>query len=214
MKQKQYDFKTAYIDLLLNMFTTIVCIVMVMSFMIAVNKKVTEEGQRREAHMVVTVSWPQEADCDVDIWGRAPNNEVIYFQRRESALMFLDRDDLGWTNDKFVTSDGLVEFVSENKEYMTIRGKIPGEYVFGVHLYGCRHGATQYSQLSQTENLEVTGELFRINPQFIRIEQKKVTLPRVWDKAMIFRFVLDAEGNIEQMIDDPLDIVAVEKGVR
>lgn len=211
MKLKQYDFKTAYIDLLLNMFTTIVCIVMVMSFMIAVKKTVSEEGQRREAHMIVTVSWPKETDCDVDIWGQSPSGELVYFQRRESDLMFLDRDDLGWTNDKLITAAGEESFVAENKEYMTIRGKIPGEYVFAVHLYGCRLGGTQYSQLASKVDLPIVAELFRINPQFIRISEKKLTIENIWDRKMIFRFTIDKNGAILNMSDDELDIVKVDK---
>jgi len=97
-------------------------------------KKVTEA----KAEYMIVVEWPHERDDDVDTYVEDPNGKLVFFRRREDGLMHLDRDDVGWRNDRIQLPDGTFAEVKLNREVVSLRGIIPGEYVVNVHMYSMR----------------------------------------------------------------------------
>lgn len=86
------------------------------------------------AEFLITVSWDKNSNDDVDTWIEDPEGHFVWFQRREDGLMFLDRDDTGHANDTIDTKFGPVT-IKDNREIVTLRGTVPGEYVLNLHMY-------------------------------------------------------------------------------
>ena len=108
------------------------------------------------------------------------------FNRREQGLMHLDRDDTGLSFDTISTSFGLVEY-KENREMVTIRGYVPGEYVVNVHMYTKR----------EDKETPVTIILEKINPYKV-VTGRNVVLKLRGDEKTAFRFTVDDEGKVIQ----------------
>ena len=124
------------------------------------------------------------------------------FMRREQGLMHLDRDDLGKSNDIVQTPLGPIVH-PENKEIVTLRGYMPGEYIVNVHMY---------TRNSEELTTEVYVQLDKVNPVFKTVILKKVTLGDRGDEKTAFRFVLDKDGKVTEV--NYLPAVLTEKGAR
>jgi hypothetical protein len=114
----------------------------------------------------------------------------MYFRKREVGLMHLDRDDLGTLNDsQFVPGIGMVNY-PYNREITTIRGIMPGEYVFNVHLYRKRRKGDY--------PIPVTVLIEKLNPHVRLLYSTTVELKEFWEEKTIIRFVLDVDGEVTE----------------
>ena len=135
-----------------------------------------------KAEFIITVTWPSDQDCDVDTYVQDPNENLVFFKSRESGLMHLDRDDLGYKNDSI---NNQLQY-NENREVVTLRGISEGEYVVNVHMFNKR-------KVEQTT--PVTVRLEKINP-YKSIIINTVELQNTSDEKTAFRFSLDKNGNV------------------
>ena len=133
-----------------------------------INPSKNDNNVQSKADFMITVTWPDEIDNDVDTYVRDPQGNLVAFMRREEGLMHLDRDDLGNSNDTLTLTDGRVIKSEQNQEIVTIRGWIPGEWVVNIHFYAYRPGMASNSQATSSSEDEIripiTVELIRINP--------------------------------------------------
>lgn len=207
MKHKKFDFRTAYIDLLLNVLTGIIFLFILTTLLITKPTKTEEEGIKKNAQYIVDVTWDEKTDCDVDVWVKDPLNRVVSFQEKSNGLMYIERDDLGKRNDYYYDNEGnLLSAVDNNKEVWTLRGKLAGEYTVNVHLYSCLMNTIQ-RPLGSNVNIDVVIELIRVNPNIITIKTVKLTLEKVWDEKTAFNFTLDDSGNVTSITYDTRDLV-------
>ena len=109
-----------------------------------------------KAEFIITMTWPDEDENDIDLFTEDPNGNIAFFSSREIGVLSLDRDDLGLTNDMVRLKDGTILYVKQNREVMSVRGIIPGEFVVNILLY------------QRKDNLEreipVTIVIDKINP--------------------------------------------------
>jgi len=136
---------------------------------------------------IVTVTWDEKFDDDVDTYVEDPEGKLVFFQRREDGLMHLDRDDLGKRNDTVSTQFGTITY-KENREIVTLRGTNEGEYCVNVHLYRRNSNGT--------EPIEVTIQLDKLVPSYSPIVQKKVVLIANGDEKTAFRFTVNTKGEV------------------
>ena len=149
--KRNYHTNLAFLDLLFN---TLLCFAALFSLaFILINPSKKNKTVDAKAEFIITVIWPSDMDDDVDTYVEDPEGNLIAFNRREQGLMHLDRDDTGLSFDTISTSFGLVEY-KENREMVTIRGYVPGEYVVNVHMYTKR----------EDKETPVTIILEKINP--------------------------------------------------
>ena len=186
-KPRSYHSNTAFLDILFNTLVGFVLLFIIAFLLISPVKKKKEIEQKAE--YVITVTWPGEFGDDVDSWLEDPTGKIMYFRKKEVGLMHMDRDDLGKLNDQqFVPGIGVVNY-PYNREITTIRGIMPGEYVFNVHLY-------------RKENIDnpipVTVILEKLNPHVKLLYSKVVTLSHFWEEKTIIRFVLDVDGEVTE----------------
>ena len=168
-------------------------------------KAITEAqtNLQKKAEFAITSEWNKDLDCDVDLWVRDPLDNIVSFQSRENGLMNLERDDLGHTNDSVTLGDGKVIKNPENKEYVFIRGIVPGEYTVNIHLYNCMPDMfvnTGESKIKKGTPLinpfEVIVKLDKMNPQLKSITQEKIILSSYFQEKTAFEFSLDMLGNV------------------
>lgn len=193
--KRDYHSHLSFLDLLFN---TLLCFaaLFLLSFLL-INPSKTENNVKSKADFLITVTWADEKDDDVDVYVQDPQGNLVAFMRREEGLMHLDRDDLGKRNDIIQTPLGPVEYL-ENKEIVTLRGYVSGEYIVNVHMY---------RRNSKEPNTEVYVQLDKINPIFKIITVKKVVLKDSGDEQTAFRFVLDKDGEVKEINQLPISLI-------
>lgn len=185
--KRNYHTDMAFLDLLFN---TLLCFAALFSLaFVMINPSKKNKTVDAKAEFLITVTWPSDIDDDVDTYVEDPNGNLVAFNRREQGLMHLDRDDVGFSSDRLQTPFGIVEY-KENREMVSLRGIVPGEYVVNVHMYTKRS--------SPEKETPVTILLEKINPYGL-VTGNKVILKQQGDEKTAFRFVLDGEGKVIQV---------------
>lgn len=190
--KEKYGAGIAMTDLATNLLGVFICLFMLAFLMMS--KKIEDKNNRVEskAEFLITVTWNKDSNNDVDTYVEDPLGNLVFFRAREKGLMHLDRDDIGTTNDAITMGDGKTVTVRENREIVTIRGIIPGEYVVNVHMY---------SERDKSEKTPVTVKLEKINPLLKTITIKETELGKVGDEKTCFRFTLDNVGDVTSVND-------------
>lgn len=202
---RRYSSDLSFVDLAFNLLICFVCLFSI-TFMLMSKKIEKDKKINTKAEFIITVIWDKNSNCDVDTYVEDPMGNLVSFGRREQGLMHLDRDDLGKRNDRVILQDGRLIEISENREIVTIRGIIPGEYVVNVHMYR-RPSQQDYNPDTDGEILDepnptpVTIRLDKLNPRVKLIAQKEVTLENNGDEKTAFRFTLDKDGDVTSTTD-------------
>lgn len=196
MKNRKFDFRTAYIDLLINLLTGIVVLFILTTLLIAPITK-NSEGIKKNADYVLTLEWPNDLDCDVDFWIRDPLNNVVSYRFPEAGLMYFERDDMGKRRSVYELDGKEIVIDPDNKEFVTLRGTFPGEYVVNIHLYSCISEKSKLSlQAGYKLEVPVIVEIVKINPSYNVVKHIEMKMDTVWQEKTVIRFVMDNKKNI------------------
>ena len=131
-------------------------------------------------NVIVEVRWPDQLDSDVDLWVQAPGDIPVGYSNKGGAIFNLLRDDLGRRADA----------TEMNYEVSYSRGIPPGEYVVNVHLY---RNAAGVSPIPVTVVASVKSSQTESARQLL---STKVALTREGQELTVFRFKLDAAGQL------------------
>jgi hypothetical protein len=153
-----------------------------MSKKVEKNKKVDAK-----AEFILTMEWADGSDDDVDMYLEDPAGNLSFFRAREVGLMHLDRDDLGSKNDRIKLADGTMYEVKENRETLTIRGIIPGEYTLNAHMY---------LRKDPGEKTIIKVKMVKVNPTVKVVMIKEIELDKSGSEVTAFRFVLNKHGDV------------------
>ncbi len=149
-----------------------------------------------EAEYVITVTWPDNSPDDIDTWIQDPQGNVTWFRSRSTGMVHLDRDDRGMLNDT-QTIDGLEVSNPLNQEVVSIRGKLPGEYVVNVHYYD-----------SETDlPVPVSVKVARVNPVYTVAYYGTSTLAAKGDEQTAVRFTIAGDGSVGEVSQLPRKLV-------
>jgi len=206
MKNKKFDFRTAYIDLLINLLTGTVVLFILTTLLIA---PVTQqnEGIKKNADYVITLEWPNELDCDVDLWVRDPQNNIVSYRFLEAGLMYFERDDMGKRRSIYEIDGKEVVIDPDNKEFVTLRGTFPGEYIVNLHVYSCLDSEKNLGlQAGALMEIPVIIEIVRINPSYIVVKHIEMKMESVWQEKTAIRFVMDNKKNILRFKNDYVSV--------
>ena len=169
--KRNYHTNMAFLDLLFN---TLLCFAALFCLaFILINPSKKNKTVEAKADFMITIILPADMDDDVDTYVEDPEGNLVAFNRREQGLMHLDRDDVGFSSDRIQTSFGVVEY-KENREIVSLRGIVPGEYVVNVHMYTKR----------EDKETPVTILLEKINP-FKLVTARNVVLVQQGDEKVI-----------------------------
>lgn len=183
--RREYGGHLAFLDILFNTLLLFVGLFAMAIAMMNINRQTKTVDSTAE--FIITVTWDKELDCDVDTYVENPEGALVMYQRTEEGLMHLDRDDTGTQSDTIHTKWGVIEF-DDNREIVSLRSTVPGEYVVNVHAFSLH-------RLKKGESVEVTIRLDKINPYSVAMI-KKVKLTNTGDEETAFRFTVNKKGEV------------------
>lgn len=183
LRPRRTDEIDPFSDLLFN--TLLIFVMLFTVALLAMNPKAKTGVIDAKAEFIVTVTWPDMNPNDIDTWIEDPGGNRVWFRQREGAMMHLDRDDRGLSNDSIVVN-GQQVVNPLNQEVVTIRGFAPGEYVVNVFYYDSKDG----------QPVPVNVSVVKVNPRAEVVFYGTVNLPRKGDEATAVRFSVDRDGRV------------------
>lgn len=194
----------SFIDMLFN-----IIIVFVLLFFVTVmlmNPQSKKEDIESKADILITMTWPDLNPHDIDLWIKPPNGSAISYNHRENSYVFLDRDDLGISNN-FMIKDGEKIVLAPRREVVSFRGKQSGRYVANVHFFLSKtpEGAGLIPGTYDGTPVPVVVELVQINPVYKILAKKEISLTKVKEERTAFSFIIRDEivADIEIDIEEP-----------
>jgi hypothetical protein len=150
---------------------------------------------------MVVIEWPSKFNDDIDLWVKSPDGKTVSFVKKEAGIMNLEKDDLGVANDSTVDEYGQRKVIYINREVITIRGILAGQYQVAAHVYSMRPKNGSNAEIPQV----IKFKLIKINPykehiileKFYNVRGQVITLANFWvDKNGKFVKYNTIENNI------------------
>ena len=164
-----------------------------MAFLL-IKPEAKREDFDRKAEFIVVMEWDKERQDDIDLYVQDPSNTIVHFRNARANFMHLDKDDLGKRNDTIMVN-GVEKIVKINREVVTIRGIVPGEYIVNVHYYSdySEHANVTRGPMSP---LEVKVTVYKVNP-YSEVWQGTKTFTRKGQEETFVRFTMDKNGGVK-----------------
>ncbi|MGH6903435.1 MAG: hypothetical protein ACREIR_11930, partial [Geminicoccaceae bacterium] len=131
-------------------------------------------------NVIVEVRWPDDIDCDVDLWVEAPGDIPVGYSNKGGVIFNLLRDDLG----KRADATGM------NYEVSYSRGIVAGEYTVNVHLYRNTAGVLPIPVTVVTSVKKSSKESAR------QVLASNIELVREGEELTVYRFRLSEDGDL------------------
>ena len=195
MNNEKYKSTIGFTDLLFNILVGFAFLFIIAFLLIKPEAK--KKDFDRNAEFVIVMEWDKEAKGDIDLYVEDPLGAKCSFRQTVANFMHLDKDDLGSANDTVVNADGTVSTVKINREVITIRGIIAGEYTINVHYYSERDYSRVENAMRKKKSKEVTVkiELHKVNPYTIMWIGEKTFHSKGQEETFV-RFRLDKDGTV------------------
>ena len=198
----RFKSSLGFIDLLFNILLGFAFLFIIAFLLIKPEAK--KKDFDRRAEFVIILEWDHDAPDDLDLYVQDPTNDKVSFRLPIANYMHLDKDDLGVRNDTIINADGTTSTVKINREVVTIRGIIAGEYIINAHYYSTRvYSGSQLEPDERTvdyrnkpqRDLTVKIELHKVTPYSVLWAGEKKFTHRGQEETFL-RFRLDTDGNI------------------
>ena len=216
MNNEKYKSTIGFTDLLFNILVGFAFLFIIAFILIKPEAK--KHDFERRAEFVVVLEWDHDQSDDIDLYVQDPTGGRVSFRNPIVNFMHLDKDDLGYVNDIVMNVDGTITKVNINREVVTIRGIIPGEYIINVHYYSTRQAESTLNSMQSerrgdteiisvdrhgvgTPNkkkkriLTVKIELHKVNPYEILWIGEKPYDRRGQEETFV-RFTIDSKGKV------------------
>ena len=184
--KKRYSSFDPFTDLLFNILLGFTFLFFITMLFI---NPITKLGNvNMKAEYIITVDWKDSLPDDIDLWVKDPNGEIVSYLKKDAGWLHLDRDDRGVVNDKIII-DGKEVIYPINREVVTLRGIIPGEYVVNLYLYDHK----------SNDPVEAKIIIEKVNPSLKLVFIGDVVLKNEDSELTITKFRLDSEGNFKSI---------------
>ena len=183
----QYKSTLAFTDLLFNIVLGF-AFMFIIAFLL-INPVEKDAQIEAKAEFMIIMEWDHQSAYDIDLWMMDPVGNIVGFPNMHAGLLHLDKDDLGQSNDSVILADGTKKIVYLNREVMTIRGIVPGEYIVNNHLYSIKGDQSK-------KPMEVTTRILKLNP-FGEVHTGIVILPVNGAEETVIRFTIDPTGFVK-----------------
>ena len=201
MNNEKYKSTIGFTDLLFNILVGFAFLFIIAFLLIKPEAK--KKDFDRNAEFVVVMEWDKEAKGDIDLYVEDPLNAKCSFRQTVANFMHLDKDDLGSINDTVINADGTVSTVKINREVITIRGIIAGEYIINAHYYSEREYSGMGNRIEmgtsarkkKSKEVTVKVELHKVNPYTIMWVGEKKFQGKGQEETFV-RFRLDKDGKV------------------
>ena len=203
MNNEKYKSTIGFTDLLFNILVGFAFLFIIAFLLIKPEAK--KEDFERKAEFVVVMEWDHDQPDDIDLYVQDPTNSTAHFRLPITNFMYLDKDDLGFANDIVKNVDGTITKVNINREVVTIRGIIPGEYIINAHYYSARKWTGQTLTTNVDNSYELgkgksTGKQLTVKIELYKVDPYKIwwigekTFTRRGQEETFVRFIIDPDG--------------------
>jgi len=203
VNNEKYKSTIGFTDLLFNILVGFAFLFIIAFLLIKPEAK--KEDFERKAEFVVVMEWDHDQPDDIDLYVQDPTNSTVHFRLPIANFMYLDKDDLGYANDIVKNVDGTITKVNINREVVTIRGIIPGEYIINAHYYSARKwtGQTLTTNIDNAVELgkgKSTGKKLTVKIELHKVDPYKIwwmgekTFTRRGQEETFVRFTIDPDG--------------------
>jgi hypothetical protein len=192
---KKYHSNLAFNDLLFNIMLGFV-VLFIIAFLL-INPPTKKDDVPMKAEWLIIVEWPEDLMDDVDVWVKAPNGDLVGFKNKETGLLHLDRDDLGMSSDMIRVAGELIPN-KINREIVTIRGIVPGEYYISIHMYSKKTEKTVPVSVSIMD-VNPYKEVYNITKE-MSFRGEQIAMPG---------FVIDKDGNLKSTFETTTSVVPI-----
>ena len=198
--KNKYKSTIGFTDMLFNILVGFAFLFIIAFLLIKPEAK--KQDFERKAEFVVVMEWDHDQPDDIDLYVQDPTKSKVHFRLPITNFMYLDKDDLGFANDIVKNVDGTITKVNINREVVTIRGIIPGEYIINAHYYSARKWTGQTLSTNIVGKGRPTGkkltvkiELHKVDPYKIRWIGEKTFTHRGQEETFV-RFTIDSDGKL------------------
>lgn len=180
---RKYSSNLAFVDFLFILLLAFIS--MFILALILINPITKKSEVERKAEFLITLEWSEKSDDDVDLWVEDPLGNIVSFTNTTAGLMYLDKDDLGTSNDTIYLPDGTEQIIYLNREVIALRGWVEGEYIINTHVYSKRG----------PNPIKVRIEMLRLNPYKILFKENFILRKR-GEEITVRRVTLDKDGHL------------------
>lgn len=182
LNKNKYKSTIGFTDLLFNLLVGFVYL-FIIAF-ILINPIQKKQDVPKKAEFMVVIEWPEKFNDDIDLWVKSPDGKTVSFVKKEAGIMNLEKDDLGVANDSTVDEYGQRKVIYINREVITIRGILAGQYQVAAHVYSMRPKNDALTDIPQV----IKFKLIKINPykeqiileKFYNMRGQVISLANFW----------------------------------
>ena len=186
---KKYNRFDPFTDLLFNILLAFTFLFFIIILFI---NPITKFGNiNMKAEYIITVDWKDSLPDDIDLWVKDPNGEIVSYLKKDAGWLHLDRDDQGIVNDKVII-DGKETIYPINREVVTLRGIIPGNYTVNLYMYD--------NKSLEPVNAKITIE--KVNPTLKLVFFDNVILKSKDTELTVVKFRLDSSVKFTHTLTD------------
>jgi hypothetical protein len=173
---------------------------MVVLLVVVPHVKQQQDGLKPKAEYLVTLTWGDHRNIDLDLWLKHEKCVVAYLSR-ECVDIGLDRDSRGYITNASINPDGSVASVSPNQEVIAIRSKLPGDYLTAVNYYDLGSDPAGIP-------VDCTVELIKLNPTVEVMKSVTMHFDAVHQTINAIAFHIDPDGAIQLLPTPALDLIS------
>nr|WP_210269038.1 hypothetical protein [Tardiphaga robiniae] len=164
--------------------------------LLAIKTKDDEGKVDPKLEFLITVSWPDKHPDDIDMFVQDPIGNIVWYRRRETGFMVLDRDDRGGLND-FIMVNGQKVLSPIRQEIVSLRGIVAGEYIVNIYHFAALTG----------QPVPVTVKVEKLNPKVQVVHYDTVNVDHGGAETTAVRFIMDKAGNVTEVNHDQTSLV-------
>ena len=180
---RKYSSNLAFVDFLFILLLAFIS--MFILALILINPITKKSEVERKAEFLIILEWSEKSDDDVDLWVQDSLGNIVSFTNTTAGLMYLDKDDLGTSNDTIYLPDGTEQIIYLNREVIALRGWVEGEYIINTHVYSKRG----------PNPIKVKVEMLKLNPYKILFKENFILRKR-GEEITVRRVTLDKDGHL------------------
>ena len=190
MNKSRFKGMTAFLDMLWILLAGFGAMFIIAYLMIQPPAKNADVIKRAE--YIIVLEWEQSSPDDVDLWVMNPKGDVVSFRSKSAGFMNLEKDDLGWSNDTITDEYGVKTIIKINREVVTLRGVVAGEYQVMLHVFSRKYlGGIKGFVTTPTE---FTIEVIKINPYGVVYKRSAVYTTRGQEISLV-RFTVNKDSD-------------------
>lgn len=175
-----------FIDLLFN--TLMGFSFLFLISLLFINPKADKAKVEKQAEYIISATWPQNLEDDIDLWMRAPTGHTVSYLEKEVGWLNLERDDRGELNDILII-DGKKEVHPINQEIITIRKRYAGEYIVNLFYYTAK----------SKNPVPVDVRIDKINPKYETVFRRTINLNNQDQEITAVRFTINEDGSVKNI---------------